>query len=73
MKVIISPHILVPPKKPITQDMREMVERLEQMGEIKEVPGAYQFRQSLIMHPAIYDKMVKVFSHNGKPPRRRTP
>lgn len=61
-----------PPKKPITQDMREMVERLEQMGEIKNVPGAYRFRQSLIMHPTIYDRMVKTFNHNVKSPQRRT-
>lgn len=54
-KVIESVHALVPPKGPISDDMRCMVEDLSRFGEIRRKPGAYSLPDgTMIVHPQVY-------------------
>jgi hypothetical protein len=54
-RVIESPHALVPPALPISDDMRSMVDDLERFGQIRQKPGAYSLADgTLIVHPVLF-------------------
>ncbi len=56
--VHVSPYALAEPSgKPRTDDMREMVEKLSEMGQIRKVPAAFRIGKRIVMHPAIYLKL----------------
>lgn len=58
MQIIESVHAVSWPRKPITDDMREMVEHFERLGLIRPRPAAYTTgRDVMVVHPFIMNQI----------------